>query len=75
MAYVRIGGGGCGHCMVCVLVVAVGAAVVVIAVNATIAMVVAAIGDAMLMGRMLAVAVDRRQPQNGCRHGGGYDDF
>ncbi|MDR2562182.1 MAG: hypothetical protein LBC63_10505 [Holophagales bacterium] len=51
--------------------VAVHAAVLVVAVSATVVLA----ARALLVGRMMAVAVDRRKPEDGCRHCGGKDDF
>jgi hypothetical protein len=76
MGDVRVGAGivgGCGHRMFCVQVAAVDTTVVVVAVSA--AVVVAALNTAMLVDRLLAVAVHRHKPQNSSRHCGGQDDF
>jgi hypothetical protein len=76
MAGMRVGAGGCEHRMVCVLVAAVGAAVVMVAVNAAMGVAVVVAARALLVGgMMMAVAVDRRQPEDGRRHGDGKDDF
>ena len=75
MAGVRVGAGGCGHRVVCVLVVAVGAAMVVVTDSAATGIAEVMAAGALLMGRVLAVAVYRSQPQDGCRHGGGQDGF
>jgi hypothetical protein len=66
--------------MVCVRVAAVGAAMLMVTIGAAVPMAavsatVIVVACAVPVGRMMAVAGDWRQPQDGCRHGDGQDGF
>jgi len=72
MADMCVGAGGRERRMFCVRMAACGvssAAMVVATIG--IAMIVVAHGTVVLVDRIVAVAVDRRQPQSGRRHGRG----